>query len=121
MGSLKFKIEPMNKSYSPIILVCLVLFSIFAAAQTPSSPSDNLESRFLNPPTSVKPYVWWHWMGSNFSKEGISKDLGAMKAEGIGGATIFNLASAVQESYHPSLQGEGQGDEFKKTNILKSL
>ena len=93
----------MNKFFSPIIFVFFVLLSIPAAAQTLSKSADNLESRFLNPPTSVKPYVWWHWMGSNFSKEGITKDLEAMKAEGIGGATIFNLSSAVQESHYPTL------------------
>ena len=37
-------------------------------------------------------------MGSNFSKEGIRKDLEAMQESGIAGATIFNLTSAVQES-----------------------
>jgi hypothetical protein len=93
----------MNKLFNPVIFACLLLLSISAAAQTNSESSDNPETRFLNPPTSVKPYVWWHWMGSNFSKEGITKDLEAMKAEGIGGATIFNLASAVQESHYPTL------------------
>jgi hypothetical protein len=88
------KIYPMNKSFSPIIFVCLLLLSFITTAQTSSKTSDNLESRFLNPPNLVKPYVWWHWMGSNFSKSGITKDLEAMKAEGIGGATIFNLSSA---------------------------
>jgi len=63
---------------------------------------DELEQNFLNPPTFAKPYVWWHWMGSNFSKYGITKDLEAMKAAGIGGATIFNLTSAVQESNAPT-------------------
>jgi len=93
----------MNKPFSPIIFACLLLLSLSAATQTPPKSPDNLESRFLNPPTSVKPYVWWHWMGSNFSKEGITKDLEAMKAVGIGGATIFNLSSAVQESHYPTL------------------
>lgn len=61
-----------------------------------------LEQGFINPPTSAKPYVWWHWMGSNFSKKGITEDLEAMKEEGIGGATIFNICSAVQESHKPT-------------------
>ena len=41
-------------------------------------------------------------MGANFSKDGVTKDLEAMKAAGIGGATIFNLSSAVQESQAPT-------------------
>ena len=67
-----------------------------------NTPGDELEQRFQNPPTTAKPYVWWHWMGSNFSKYGITKDLEAMKAAGIGGATIFNLTSAVQEANAPT-------------------
>lgn len=90
-------------TYFFILLFFIALFSNFGCKQQESLSSNNLETRFLNPPTSVKPYVWWHWMGSNFSKEGITKDLEAMKAEGIGGATIFNLASAVQESHYPTL------------------
>ena len=57
---------------------------------------------FDNPPMEYRPYVWWHWMGPNFSKEGITKDLEAMKEAGIGGATIFNIASAVQETHAPT-------------------
>jgi hypothetical protein len=33
---------------------------------------------FKNPPESAKPGVLWMWMGSNISKEGITKDLEAM-------------------------------------------
>jgi hypothetical protein len=93
----------MNKLINLIFLIYYLLLSYPTIAQTFVKPSGELESYFLNPPTSVKPYVWWHWMGSNFSKSGITKDLEAMKETGIGGATIFNLSSAVQESHAPTL------------------
>ena len=60
------------------------------------------KSEFVNPSSKYGPYVWGHWAGPNFSKEGITKDLEAMKATGVGGATIFNIASAVQESHVPT-------------------
>ena len=60
-----------------------------------------------------RPYVWWHWMGPNFSKEGITKDLEAMKASGIGGATIFNLTSAVQESCAPTENNPWPGQTYR--------
>ena len=63
----------------------------------------SLEDDFRQPPAVAKPYVWWHWMGANISKEGITKDLEAMKAAGIGGATIFNITSGVRESQVPIL------------------
>jgi len=84
-----------------LLIITFWGYTIFARSE--NAPADSLEVRFLNPPASAKPYVWWHWMGPNFSKEGITKDLEAMKEEGIGGATIFNIASAVQESHVPTL------------------
>ena len=63
--------------------------------------TSELAREFRQPPMQYRPYVWWHWMGSNFTKEGIRRDLEAMKESGIAGATIFNLASAVQESHRP--------------------
>jgi len=80
-----------------------------------SCPKDDLEKRFVNPPAEVRPYVWWHWMGSNFSLEGITKDLEAMKASGIGGATIFNLSSAVQESHAPTENNPWPEQTYRST------
>jgi len=79
-----------------LLLICSLFFIAPVRAQ-------RLDSLFKNPSMQVKPYVWWHWMGPNFSKTGITKDLEAMKAQGIGGATIFNVTSAVQESHAPTL------------------
>jgi hypothetical protein len=52
-------------------------------------------------------------MGPNFSKEGITKDLEAMKASGIGGATIFNITSSVQESQVPMLNTPWPGNTYR--------
>ncbi|MDR1223144.1 MAG: hypothetical protein LBL07_09780, partial [Tannerella sp.] len=72
-----------------------------------------LARQFKAPPPEYHPYVWWHWMGSNFSREGITKDLEAMKESGIGGATIFNLSSAVQESHVPTLNNPWPEQTFR--------
>lgn len=80
----------------------LFLLAIPSCRQEPKEPdATQLARQFEQPPMEYRPYVWWHWMGPNFSKEGIRKDLEAMKEAGIGGATIFNIASAVQETHHP--------------------
>ncbi len=84
----------------PTALLLALLGSL--AAFTARADVSTLESDFLNPPMSVRPYVWWHWLGPNFSKEGITKDLEAMNATGIGGATIFNITSSVNESHAPT-------------------
>ncbi len=50
------------------------------------------EEVFTRPPLDAKPGVWWHWMGCNVSKEGITKDLEALHDAGFGMATLFGMA-----------------------------
>lgn len=82
------------------VAVCAPLLSLTSLSAAPAASS--LEDDFSHPPVECRPHVWWHWMGSNFSIEGITKDLEAMKATGIGGATIFNITSNVNESHAPT-------------------
>ncbi len=82
-----------NKLFICCLLLAILPLLVFSQTKT-LLLKDELEKNFLNPPASAKPYVYWHWMGSNFSKSGITKDLEAMKEEGIGGATIYNLSSS---------------------------
>jgi hypothetical protein len=60
-------------------------------------------------------------MGSNFSKEGITKDLEAMKASGIGGATIFNITSAVQESHAPTLNNPWPDQTYRSPKYWEAM
>ncbi|MDR2764923.1 MAG: hypothetical protein LBB90_07820 [Tannerella sp.] len=84
------------------ILLAGCLGGISLQAQETAENLQSLAQQFNAPGDEYRPFVWWHWMGSNFSKDGIRKDLEAMKEAGIGGATIFNLSSAVQESHVPT-------------------
>lgn len=94
---------------NPVAMKFQTVFTLLALASLVScSEVDDynlttyeMAEAFVQPPIQYGPYVWWHWMGSNFSKEGIRRDLEAMKESGIAGATIFNLTSAVQESHFP--------------------
>ncbi len=72
------------------IKTAMALGALFSASLTHAS-MDELAKGFANPPNGSKPFTWWHWMSSNVSKEGIVKDLEAMKAAGIGGFTLFNV------------------------------
>ena len=59
--------------------------------------SAELQRGFENPPDSARPHTWWHWMNGNVSKEGITADLEAMKAIGLGGAQIFDAGCDIPE------------------------
>lgn len=75
------------------------LLSLPSTAQVKSagdSPdTSNPAKVFEHPPETAKPGVLWMWMGSNISKEGISKDLEALKAAGFNRTTMFSLADVT--------------------------
>lgn len=52
---------------------------------------DTLESGFVNPPASVQTSTYWYWIEGNITKEGVIKDLEAMKRAGIDRAFIANI------------------------------
>ncbi|MDR1373287.1 MAG: hypothetical protein LBJ17_09290 [Dysgonamonadaceae bacterium] len=92
----------MKKLLKTAIFFITVLFSTVLAGQGNSAETlQTLANKYQKPSDDYRPHVWWHWLGSNFRKEGITKDLEAMKEAGIGGATIFNIASSVQNSHAP--------------------
>ena len=75
-----------------------------APAQPASpQPADALDGAFLAPPPPARTHVWWHWMGPFVSRDGITKDLEAMAASGIGGATIFNLHAVARRLPRPNV------------------
>jgi hypothetical protein len=47
-----------------------------------------IERGFRAPPDSIKTGCYWYWLNDNLSKEGIIKDLQAMKKAGINRAFI---------------------------------
>ncbi|MEK7781623.1 MAG: glycosyl hydrolase [Verrucomicrobiota bacterium] len=53
--------------------------------------ADPLEQGFANPPEPTKPWCYWYWISDNISKEGITRDLEAMKRVGIGEALVGNI------------------------------
>ncbi|MDR1594475.1 MAG: glycoside hydrolase family 2, partial [Prevotellaceae bacterium] len=53
--------------------------------------SDKLVDDFVSPPDTMTTGVYWYWMSDNISKEGVIKDLQAMKKAGINSAFIGNI------------------------------
>lgn len=73
------------------------------------SSSALLESAFRNPPFSSGVYTWWHWMNGNITKDGITRDLEAMKANGIAGYQLFEAGSGIPIGPVESLSDEWVG------------
>ena len=73
------------KKYALIAL--LALFALGCAVPKP----DELAQGFVKPPDSARPWVYWFWLNSNITREGITADLEAMKRVGIGGVLIMEV------------------------------
>lgn len=86
-----------SKSFftSQIALSCLLLFSFstFKAKAQLKKPAQttSLETEFNHIPDSIQTSVYWYWVSGNISKEGVIKDLEAMKKVGINRAFIANV------------------------------
>ena len=57
------------------------------------NPWQALQDGFETPPDSIRVAVYWYWLDNNISKEGVIKDLEAMKRVGITRAFIGNQST----------------------------
>ncbi|SPE39660.1 conserved exported hypothetical protein [Candidatus Sulfopaludibacter sp. SbA3] len=64
--------------------------AVFLAQLIYGQSSAALEREFRQPPVSTRPQTYWLWMNGNVSRQGITRDLEAMKRVGIGGVMIFD-------------------------------
>jgi hypothetical protein len=78
----------MNFDKKTIVTACVFLI-IGMGVTKAQEASDPLQTGFVNPPVNARPQVWWHWMNSNVSREGIRLDLEWMHRVGIGGFQLF--------------------------------
>ncbi|WP_435132746.1 glycosyl hydrolase [Formosa sp. A9] len=75
------------------IAILLVFFAVLSCKEK------SQESATFFQPTedSAKPWVYWYWMKSAYSKEGITADLEAMKQAGIRGAYLMTIKGPGDE------------------------
>ena len=71
--------------------LALLYFITACNSITPKPANSNLSSGFITPDDSIQTSVYWYWISDNISKEGVVKDLYAMKVAGINRAFIGNI------------------------------
>lgn len=80
------------------LLISMALLTGLSCSQLAQKSSERLskelESGFKSPPDSILTSVYWYWISDNISKEGVVKDLQAMKQAGINRAFIGNIGIA---------------------------
>jgi hypothetical protein len=80
------------------VILSFFFFIQIGFSQKINQSTSGIEA-FKNPPTSAKVHTWWHWVQGSISKNGITKDLESMKAQGIAEATIINVGLIDNKTY----------------------
>ena len=74
-----------------IVAAAVAAIGMFSAAVA----ADISPVAFANPARMYAPYVWWHWMNGNVTKEGITADLEALAGNGLAGAMMFDASCHI--------------------------
>ncbi len=82
---------------------------------------DSIQSDFTSPSHGNTLWCYWYWIGDDISKEGITKDLQAMKEAGIGAAFIGNINPAEEDGNVPMLSEDWWGHMVHAVNEGKRL
>jgi len=86
-----------HKGWRLAAVLALITGAAFAAS---------LDSEFVRPPDSARPWVYWFWLNGNITEEGITADLKAMQRVGIGGVLIMEVDQGVPVGPVPFMSDE---------------
>ena len=73
-----------------IIAIAAISFKAYSQPGRPADPV-NIEKTFVHIPDTIQTSIYWYWIDGKISKEGVVKDLEAMKKIGINRAFIGNI------------------------------
>jgi len=76
----------------------LIFLALLVSCTTEARPGSQLARDFQSPPDSAKPWVYWWWLDSAASREGITADFVAMKQQGISGVLLFDAGEGGTNS-----------------------
>jgi len=71
--------------------LAVLLLTLFSCGH--NDKIENIRERFTEVPTEIRTGVYWYWINDNITREGVEKDLEAMKAVGIDRVQIGNIQS----------------------------
>jgi len=91
-----------------VVFLILLFGTMFchAPGKMPPDEFQNIQTGFIAPHDSNSVWCYWYWIGDDISKEGITKDLEAMKEVGIGAAFIGNINPEEVDGPVPMLSEE---------------
>lgn len=85
-----------------------------ATAGEDQEDQGKLESAFMVPPMTSRPWVYWWWLEGVATKAGITRDLEEMKRQGISGVLVFDSGSGGPRAPKGAkFMGEEWRDNFR--------
>lgn len=87
----------LNKPLRRALELAVACLAAGCAVNSKPESLATLEAGFADPPREARPYLWWHWMDGNVTKDGIRKDLLWMDSIGIGGFHHFDAAISIPQ------------------------
>lgn len=85
------------KKVKSLLLKLLLFLPIMTITFCTTPKVRSLEDIFENPPADARPWTYWYWMHGALTKDGITRDLEAMKEANFGGAYIFTIRGVPDE------------------------
>lgn len=80
----------MKNIFRLVICLAAAFFIIACATDKVNVSQEAMETGFITPPNSAKPWVYCFWLEGNVTREGITADLEAMQRAGIGGLLFMD-------------------------------
>ena len=113
-----------NMKLNPLLFLVIIILAFVqckAPIKTSQADFETVVSDFKTPTDDNTLWCYWYWTGDNISKEGITKDLEAMKAAGIGAAFIGNINPEEKDGPVPMLSEEWWSHMVHAVNEGKRL
>ena len=113
-----------NMKLNPLLFLVIIILAFVqckAPIKTSQADFETVVSDFKTPTDDNTLWCYWYWIGDNISKEGITKDLEAMKAAGIGAAFIGNINPEEKDGPVPMLSEEWWSHMVHAVNEGKRL
>ena len=73
------------------VAVATGFYNCSDAPELSKAKYNHIQKSFITPQDTNKVWCYYYWIGDDISKEGVTKDLKAMKEFGIGAALIGNI------------------------------
>lgn len=102
------RLKHMNKAMNLLLIFWILFFTTNCTKSKKMSSNEfqNIQTGFISPEDNNSVWCYWYWINDDISKEGITKDLEAMKSVGIGTAFIGNINPPEVDGPVPMLSEE---------------